>query len=147
MLDEDEEEKEDDSVLKPLDPELIPIMKKLNEINVDQLEGDESNKINLNRIYIDVQLLRLITPNLQQKAMTYGVRRRNNNNQDVIFSRLMLCRVYSNKRCSDGSRLIYLMESKNSNQCLFNKNVELRDNGVISIGTFFRILTPLPYQK
>ena len=147
VLDEDEEEKEDDSVLKPLDPELISIMKKLSEVNVDQLEGDESNKINLNRVYIDVQLLRLITPNQQQKAMTYGVRRRNNNNQDVIFSRLMLCRVYSNKRCSDGSRLIYLMESKNSNQCLFNKNIELRDNGVISIGTFPRIVTPLPIEN
>ena len=144
---EEEEEEEGDSVLKPLDPDLIPIMNKLSEINVDQLEGDESNKINLNRVYIDVQLLRLITPSLQQKAMTYGVRRRNNNNQYVIFSRLMLCRVYSNKRYFDGSRLIYLMESKNSNQCLFNKNIELRDNGVISIGTFFRIVTPLPIEN
>ena len=59
----------------------------------------------------------------------------------------MLCRVYSNKRYFDESRLIYLMESKNSNQCLFNKNIELRDNGVISIGTFFRIVTPLPIEN
>ena len=108
---------------------------------------DESNKLNLYRVYIDVQLLRLITPSLQQKAMTYGVRRRNNNNQDIIFSRLMLCRVYSEKKYFNGSRLVYLMESKNSNQCLFNKNVELRDNGVISIGTFFRIVTPLPIEN
>ena len=81
--------------IEPVDIELLPIMTRLSEIGVDQLEGDESNKLNLNRVYIDVQLLRLITPSLQQKAMTYGVRRRNNNNQDVIFSRLMLCRVYS----------------------------------------------------
>lgn len=94
----DEEKEEDNSDIQPLDPDLIPIMKKLSEINVDQLEGDESNKLNLNRVYIDVQLLRRITPSLQQKAMTYGVRRRNNNNQDVIFSRLMLCRVYSKKK-------------------------------------------------
>ena len=133
--------------IQPVDIELLPMMNKLNEIGVDQLEGDESNKLNLNRVYIDVQLLRLITPNSQQKAMTYGVRRRNNNNQDVIFSRLMLCRVYSEKKYSNGSRLVYLMESKNSNQNLFNKNVELRDNGVISIGTFFRILTPLPIEN
>ena len=39
------------------------------------------------------------------------------------------------------------MESKNSNQCLFNKNVELRDNGVISIGTYFPIVTPLPIEN
>jgi len=130
----------DGPVIEPVDIELLPIMNRLSEISVDQLEGDESNKLNLNRVYIDVQLLRLITPSLQQKAMTYGVRRRNNNNQDIIFSRLMLCRVYSEKKYFNGSRLVYLMESKNSNQCLFNKNVELRDNGVISIGTFFFVL-------
>ena len=107
----------------------------------------KANKLNLNSVYVDVQLLRLITPSSQQKAMTYGVRRRNNNNQDVIFSRLMLCRVHSKENYSNGCKLIYLMESKNSNQCLFNKNVELRDNGVISIGTYFRIVTPLPIEN
>ena len=111
------------------------------------MEGEESNKLNLNRVYIDVQLLRLITPSLQQKTMTYGVRCRNNNNQDIIFSKLMLCRVYSEEKYFNVSRLIYLMESKNSNQCLFNKNIDFRDNGVISIGTFFRILTPLPIDN
>ena len=69
-------------------------MNRLSEISVDELKGDESDKLNLNRVYIDVQLLRLKTPSLQQKAMTYGVRRCNNNNQDIIFSKLMLCRVY-----------------------------------------------------
>ena len=76
-------EKEDGLVIEPLDTELLPLMNKLNEISVDQLEGEESNKLNLNRVYIDVQLLRLITPSLQQKAMTYGVRCGNNNNQDI----------------------------------------------------------------
>ena len=112
-------------------------MEKLNEISVDQLEGDEPNKLNLNRVYFDIQLLRLITPTIHQKAMIYETRRCNNNNQEIIFSRLMLCRIYSGNNSSIGSKLIYLMESKNSNQCLFNKNVEIRDNSVISIGTFF----------
>ena len=48
--------------IEPVDIELLPIMNRLSEIGVDQLEGDESNKLNLNRVYIDVQLLRLITP-------------------------------------------------------------------------------------
>ena len=59
----------------------------------------------------------------------------------------MLCRIYSGNNSSIDSKLIYLMESKNSNQCLFNKNVEIRDNGVISIGTFFLIITPLPIEN
>ena len=30
---------------------------------------------------------------------------------------------------------------------MFNNNVEFRDNGVISIGTFFRVVTPLPIEN
>ena len=127
----EEEEEEDGSVIEPLDTELLPIMNRINEISVDQLEGDEYNKLNLNKVYIDIQLLRLITLSLQQKAITYGVRRRNNNNKDIIFSRLMLCRVYSEEKHFNGSTLIYLMESKNSNQCLFNKNFQLIDNPIM----------------
>ena len=106
---------EDEGEYEPLDTELLPIMERLNEISVDQLEGDESNKLNLNRVYFDVQLLRLITSSLQLKAMTYGVRCHNNKNQKIIFSRLMLCRVYLRNNHYIGSRLIYLMEPKNSN--------------------------------
>ena len=40
--------------IEPLDIELLPIMNRLNEISVDQLEEDESNKLNLNRVYIDL---------------------------------------------------------------------------------------------
>ena len=40
--------------IEPLDIKLLPIMNRLSEISVDQLEGDESNKLNLNRVYIDV---------------------------------------------------------------------------------------------
>ena len=147
FLNNDYTEENEDTEYEPLDTDLVLLMNRLTEINIDQLEGDEPNKLNLNRVYVDVQLLRLITPSSQQKAMTYGARRRTNNNQDVIFSRLMLCRVHSKENYSNGCKLIYLMESKNSNQCLFNKNVELRDNGVISIGTYFRIVTPLPIEN
>lgn len=128
FLNDDDAEEDEDEDYETLDTDLVPLMKKLDEISVDQIEGDESNKLNLNRVYVNVQLLRLITPRSQQKAMTYGVRRRNKDNQDIMFSRLKLCRVYSKENYSNGSRLMYLMEFKNSNQCLFNRNVELRDN-------------------
>ena len=41
------------------------------------------------------------------------------------------------------SQHIYLMEAKNSNNMLFERNLELRDDGTISISTFLRILAPL----
>ena len=133
---------------EPLDTDLIDdeTMDRINEVNIDELEGDNHLFLNLNRVYVDVQLLRLITPNSSQKAVIYGARRRTNN-QEVIFSRLLLCRIHSEQNYNIGSKLIYLMESKNSNKCMFDKNVELRDNGVISIGTFFRIISPHPIEN
>ena len=90
--------------------------------------------------YEDLSLL------IQLKTFIYGATRRTNN-QEVIFSRLLLCRIHSEQNYMIGSKLIYLMESKNSNKCMFDKNVELRDNGVISIGTFFQIISPHPIVK
>ena len=145
------EDQDNETVLlpyEPLDTDLLDsaTMNRIKEVNIDELEGERHLFLNLNRVYIDVQLLRLITPNSTQKAVIYGARRRTTN-QEVIFSRLMLCRIHSEENYMLGSKLIYLMESKNSNKCMFDKNVELRDNGVISIGTFFRIISPHPIEN
>ena len=63
------------------------------EINVDQLEGDSSYDLNINKFYINTKLLRLLTPSREQKAMINGTCRRNGNNQKVIFSILFLFRA------------------------------------------------------
>ena len=71
---------------EPLDTDFVDnvTMNRINEVNIDELEGERHLYLNLNRVYIDVQLLRLITPNSTQKAVIYGARRRTNN-QEVIF--------------------------------------------------------------
>ena len=38
------------------------------------------------------------------------------------------------------------MEAKNSNKALFDRNLELRDNGTITIGSFVRIIAPQPIE-
>ena len=49
----------------------------------------------------------------------------------------------------DGNLLVYIMESPslNKNSNLWLNNVELRDNGVITIGTVFRVISPLPISN
>ena len=137
--------------LMPLDVSLRQsrLMRKMTEVNIDDLANDEAIfKMNLNRNYIDVQLVRVITPNKDQKANVYGIRRRNGGaNQDVHFNRLFLCRIHSTRNLEANSRLLYLMEANGCNNMLFERNLELRDNGTISIGTFFRILAPLPIEN
>jgi hypothetical protein len=87
--------------LMPLDVSLRQsrLMRKMTEVNIDDLANDEAIfKMNLNRNYIDVQLVRVITPNKDQKANVYGIRRRNGGaNQDVHFNRLFLCRIHSTR--------------------------------------------------
>jgi hypothetical protein len=39
------------------------------------------------------------------------------------------------------------MEASDQNNMLFERNLERRDNGTISIGTFLRILAPLPIEN
>jgi hypothetical protein len=136
--------------LSPIDQSLIGsvLMRRMtNEVTIDDLIDEKKIlEMNLNRNYIDVQLVRVITPNKDQKANIYATRRRGNN-QDVHFSRIYLCRVHSNLRITQNSRLLYLMEARGSNNTLFDRNMEYRDDGTFTIGVYFRILAPLPIEN
>ena len=55
-----------------------------------------------------------------------------------------MCRVFSEK---EGNLFVYLMEGTNKNTNLWRNNVELRDNGTITIGTILRIAAQLPIDS
>ena len=119
------------------------------EASINNLIGDAVFKtnVNLNRQFINAQLLRIITPTRDMKAQLYAVRSRRNNNRnnsssEAHFSRIYLLRIVSEQNVSDHGRLFYLLESKSSNATLFNRNIDFRDNGTISIGTIVRIVGP-----
>ena len=139
------------TILRPLDNELLNsrMISRTNEVLIDDLIGDSVYEMNLNRNYLDVQLVRIITPNRDQKAHIYSIRRKQNNNSssEVNFTRIFQCRIFSEKNKSDHSRLIYLMEARNSNNVLLNRNLEYHDDGTITIGTFLRILAPQPIKN
>jgi hypothetical protein len=119
----------------------------MREVKIDDLSDEiKIFSMNLNRNHLDVQLLRVITPNKDQKASIYA-RKQRTNNQEVHFSRLFLCRIHSTQHIVENGRLLYLMEANGSNNMLFERNLEFRDDGTISIGTFFRILAPLPIEN
>ena len=98
---------------------------------------------------IVLQFVRLIThnPNVQNgsNAQTYNRPRSYGpvRPSSMPYTRLFMCRVYSK---TEGNLLVYLMESPalNKNTNLWRNNVELRDNGEITIGTIFRVTAPLP---
>ena len=39
------------------------------------------------------------------------------------------------------------MEAKGSNEMLFDQDLQRRDNGTITIGSFFKIVAPLPIEN
>ena len=98
---------------------------------------------------IVLQILRIIAhnPHVQNgsSAQTYSRPRGYGpaRPSSMPYTRLILCRVYSE---DEGSVLAYLMESpsKNTNTNLWLNNVELRDNGIVTVGTILRIVSPLP---
>lgn len=97
---------------------------------------------------IVLQILRIIAhnPHVQNgsSAQTYSRSRTGPVRPSAMpYTRLILCRVFSPE---EGNALVYLMESpsKNKNTNLWLNNVELRDNGIVTVGTILRIVSPLP---
>ena len=112
------------------------------EVLINNLMNESVFEMNLNRNYIDSQIIRIIIPSNDQKATLYSIRRSRTQTAEVHFKRIYQCRIYSVGCITEQSRVIYLMESKNSNNVLFDRNMEHRDDGTITIGTFVRIMAP-----
>jgi hypothetical protein len=134
---------------KALDPNQVTLCRRLVNITLSKLMGEDTKQSN--RTYIDVQLLRIISPinvpgSSGSVAFTYASSRNKNRNSgnQANYTRLFLVRVFSE---NESSKLAYLMEARNQNKQLWNSNLEWRDNGVISIGTIFRILGPRPIDN
>ena len=137
--------------LVPLESQLrySRLITRTREVSINDLSGNEifQNNVNLNRQFINAQMLRIITPTRDMKAQLYAIRSRRNNrsnasSSEANFSRIYLLRIISETNISDHGRLFYLLESKNSNATLFNRNIDFRDNGTITIGTIVRVVGP-----
>lgn len=137
------------NILVPLESQLLHsrLITRTSEASIDNLIGDQvflSNR-NLNRQFINAQLLRIITPTRDMKAQLYAIRNRNrngNSSSETNFTRIYLLRIISSTNLNDHGRLFYLLESRNSNATLFNRNIDFRDNGTITIGTIVRVVGP-----
>ena len=92
----------------------------------------------MNTNYIDIQLLRVVAPGLNtgtNTAYMYNNKNKSTHNPDYCCQDQFLVRTHG---------LCYLMETRNINVCLWNRNIELRENGVLPMGTIIRILAPPP---
>ena len=80
---------------------------------------------------IDLFLVRIIanasTGSSLGPVRIYGIYQSYRNDSNKInYSRLLLCKVVGE---SENQTLVYMMESRNTNKNLWNKNTQLRDDG------------------
>ena len=114
-------------------------------ISVD-LEHMMKEKPERKRSVMYLQLLRVVSGssnNGQSNTSVYQSYFRKNKREmsrEAHFIRLFLFRDVSSK---DG-QVVYIVENKNLNDKLWNRFAILRDNGVVTIGSYITILNPLP---
>ena len=134
--------------LNPHDESLrsSPLITCLNVVSLKTLEKE--NQTPCNKRFFDAMLLRIIPLNVNLQDTKLGSLRmygpRKNTSSNAHYSRLFLCKVFSSE---ENQRLFYLMESRNSNNHIWTRNPQLRDDGTITIGTLFRILSPMPIKS
>ena len=113
-------------------------LRDINESQIDSL-------VRTGKRFIDFQLLRVVimSPNQPTVFHNRGANKRGLGTESHGKGRMFLCRVFD-KRDSDASgELVYFMQGENNtNKTLFLRENKWRDNGTLTIGTYFRVLAP-----
>ena len=125
----------------PIDKSLIrSYVFRIREIMLRDLLNEDAEKIfNLFRMYLKVQILRIITPQAENAGNAFTRYQRGSQQQRVNFIRILLCR---NK-----SKLCYLMITNDQNKRIFHRDLMLRENGNITVGSFFRVIAPYAVER
>ena len=79
--------------------------------------------------YVDVQIMRVITPQANQNYITRYTC--SNKKNEVIFNCFILCHVVD-----EASYLVYITMAAKTIGSIFHRDLILRDNGVITIGSY-----------
>ena len=58
-----------------------------------------------------------------------------------------MARVHSDCHPENNAEIVYFVKAINKNNNFHNANVQYRDNGAISIGSFLRIPCPMPIDQ
>ena len=116
-----------------------------------QTTTDELMNINAKskKTYILLQLLRIVSgstdPHSNKGSSNYSYYNRNQQNQSMkgSYSRMFLFREISSRV----GQVLYMIESRTSNEKLWGRQPEFRDNGVLTVGRCIAVICPTPIQN
>ena len=90
-------------------------------ITINQLsDPDIEFKTNMNKKHIDIQILRIITPNANTQSSFKSMWNKTNNETNLKYKRLLICRV-----CHENSQLVYITISNGNHTNFFQRNLIL----------------------
>ena len=145
--DESDTEPMDMDHLDISDISMVPKMRGLSRVTInDLMKDEETESINFDG-YLDVMFLRVIASGYD-KQTNYNVKQYRKGNKSTAhetpYTRLMMFKVMNPRECH---KLIYVMEAENQNKRLWSHNTALRDNGSITIGRVLRMVKPQPIDN
>ena len=116
-----------------------------------QTTTDELMMVNAKskKTYILLQLLRIVSgstdPLSNKGSSNYSYYNRNQQNQSMkgSYSRMFLFREITSRI----GQVVYMIESRISNEKLWGRQPEFRDNGVLTIGRCIAVICPTPIQN
>ena len=97
------------------------------------------------RAIMDLQLIRIVSGSNcgQTNATSYQSFYKKNKKEGSMTSQFYILLLFRDVSSKEG-QVVYIIENNNQNDKLWNKYTLLRDNGVVTIGTYITILNPLP---
>ena len=113
----------------------------LRDINETQVNAH----VRTGKRFLDFQLLRIVlmSPNKPTVMVYRGPNKRGTGSENQGKGRMFLCRVFDIRDDDASGELVYFMQGENNvNKSLFLRENKWRDNGILTIGTYFRILAP-----
>ena len=119
----------------------------LNVVTLAELEDEDADdNDDLDLSYIDAELIRIISAERNNGTVHNYSRGRLGNSQNFqsSFQRIFLFRA---THPHEANLLFYMLQSTTVNDHLWHRNLELRDNGEITVGVCCRIFSPLPIER
>ena len=123
---------------------LLPSQEYITPISLKVLESDDADEEELNLRYLDLVLLRVINPAPTGGNVSTFKKQKTGSQTTVKYTRLFLMKIHSPSNPDQNKRLVYMFVNRISNTTIWNHNFNNRDNGNITIGSFFRVISPSP---
>ncbi len=142
--------------IEPPPPNLVPINSAMlvsNEILTfknhctlrDINESQINSRVRTGKRFLDFQLLRIVLMSPSQPNVLYnrGPTKRGGGTESQGKGRMFLCRVFDQRDSDASGELVYFVQGENNtNKNLFLRENKWRDDGTLTIGTYFRVLAP-----